>query len=156
MSINEYRNIIIEYKNEGNSNKKRNIKDKTINAIEVEIKNNLNSILHENQDKDGRILIDKAEKTAILLYFEDISTSQLRKIYDRVKRFEIKESSSFVELNLIKAQIAYAAGREKKLRRFYNIIEQLISETNDKSKLKRFKNFFEAVVAYNRFYTEKE
>jgi CRISPR-associated protein Csm2 len=79
----------------------------------------------------------------------NLSTSQLRNIYDKA----IKAGTQN-ELKLIRPNLAYIAGRsgnerEKSLLAF---IDLLIKEVNSDGKVKEFQIFFEAVVAYHKFY----
>ncbi len=79
----------------------------------------------------------------------NLSTSQLRNIYDK----SIK-SESQNELKMIRPNLAYIAGRstsdgEKSLLAF---IDVLIKSVKSDEQVKEFKTFFEAVVAYHKFY----
>lgn len=133
---------------------KRKQMTELINDIEKDVKEGLDVFYAANKSNSNSTIYEKAEKTAIMLYLEGITTTQLRKFYDRVKR--LKYEDSLIELELIKAQIAYAAGKNRELERFYQIIRQLISMINSEESLKLFKTFFEAVVAYNRYHAKKE
>lgn len=80
---------------------------------------------------------------------QSLSTSQLRNIYDKAIKCETQN-----ELKLIRPNLAYLAGRstndkEKSLLAF---IDLLIKEVHNETQVKEFKTFFEAVVAYHKFY----
>jgi len=79
----------------------------------------------------------------------NLSTSQLRNIYDKATK-----AKTINELKLIRPNLAYIAGRssndkEKSLLAF---IDSLIKTVNTEEKAKEFKIFFEAVVAYHKFH----
>lgn len=80
---------------------------------------------------------------------KNLSTSQLRNIYDKAIKAESQN-----ELKLIRPNLAYIAGRstndkEKTLLAF---IDLLIKEVKSDDQVNEFKTFFEAVVAYHKFY----
>ena len=80
---------------------------------------------------------------------KNLSTSQLRNIYDKA----IKTQNAN-ELKLIRPNLAYIAGkssndREKSLLAF---IDFLIKSVHSDEQVKEFKTFFEAVVAYHKYY----
>ncbi|GHT36934.1 hypothetical protein FACS189435_0880 [Bacteroidia bacterium] len=80
---------------------------------------------------------------------KNLSTSQLRNIYDKATK-----AHTVNELKLIRPNLAYIAGRsandrEKSLLAF---IDLLIKEINSDEKVKEFHTFFESVVAYHKFY----
>ena len=80
---------------------------------------------------------------------KNLSTSQLRNIYDKAIK-----TQTVNELKLIRPNLAYIAGRssndkEKSLLAF---IDHLIKSIHSDEQVKEFKTFFEAVVAYHKFY----
>jgi CRISPR-associated protein Csm2 len=79
----------------------------------------------------------------------NLSTSQLRNIYDKA----IKAGTQN-ELKLIRPNLAYIAGRSgnEKEKSLLAFIDLLIKEVNSDEKVKEFHIFFEAVVAYHKFY----
>lgn len=82
-----------------------------------------------------------------------LSTSQLRNIYDKSIKTETQN-----ELKMIRPNLAYLAGRstndkEKGLLAF---IDVLIKDVKSDEQVKEFKTFFEAVVAYHKFYGNKK
>jgi CRISPR-associated protein Csm2 len=80
---------------------------------------------------------------------KNLSTSQLRNIYDKANK-----AATVNELKLIRPNLAYIAGRsandrEKSLLAF---IDLLIKSVDSDVKVKEFHTFFESVVAYHKFY----
>lgn len=150
MSIDYIKKQMAEIENIEDGKVKRERREELANNIEKAIREGLNNFYSSSHSE----IFETAEKTAIMLYLEEITPTQLRKIYDRVRRLNYNKSS--IELELIKAQMAYAAGKNKKLERFYQIMRPLISNIKSEENLKLFKNFFEAVVAYNRYHAKRE
>ncbi len=88
---------------------------------------------------------------------KDITTHQLRNIFQ-----EIKKAKDPASLKLIRPNLAYIAGRlegkaenAKNAKSFVAFIDSLIKEVKDESQLENFKDFMEAVVAYHKFYGNK-
>ena len=79
---------------------------------------------------------------------KNLSTSQLRNIYDKAIKTQTTN-----ELKLIRPNLAYIAGRSKneKEKRLLAFIDLLIKSVQD-GQVNEFKIFFEAVVAYHKFY----
>ena len=80
---------------------------------------------------------------------QNLSTSQLRNIYDKVLK-----AQNINELKLVRPNLAYIAGRssndkEKSLLAF---IDLLIKSVSSETQIQEFKIFFEAVVSYHKFY----
>ena len=80
---------------------------------------------------------------------KNLSTSQLRNIYDKATK-----ARSVNELKLIRPNLAYIAGRSSndKEKTLLAFIDSLIKTVNSEEKVKEFKVFFEAVVAYHKFH----
>jgi len=113
--------------------------------------------IEEGKDKGGKELIEIADKTGQLLMKNGVTVTQLRKIYNEVRNIDTCDDNCFFKTNMFKAKMAYAAGRFEGLRDFYDIVANFIDYINgDKERLNRFKQYFEAVVAYNRYYSRKE
>lgn len=95
-----------------------------------------------------------------------ITNTQLRSLLNLV-HITMENAAKFNEdsintdilssLQYLKMKIAYSAGREEKVKQFvlaadiFNFIEEIIKSKKMK-KLKLFDKYFEALVAYNRFY----
>jgi CRISPR-associated protein Csm2 len=78
-----------------------------------------------------------------------VTTSQLRNVYDKAKKATEPNG-----LKLIRPNLAYIAGRDKgiEVQKFLAFLDLLIQEVKNHDQLKEFKTFFEAVVAYHKFY----
>lgn len=82
----------------------------------------------------------------------EVSASQLRNIYS-----EVLKKDSVQGLYALRPKLAYAAGRADKddVKEVMLLMDDLIKEVKDASQLKAFKDFFEAVIAYHKFYGGK-
>lgn len=80
---------------------------------------------------------------------KSLSTSQLRNIYDKAIKCE-----TLNELKLIRPNLAYLAGKStnEKEKSLLAFIDLLIKEIRNEAQVKEFMTFFEAVVAYHKFY----
>ena len=96
----------------------------------------------------------------VQFYGKDVSTSQLRNVYDNVIK-----TNSVNTLKLIRPQLAYMAGRkqdrekkeeENNKKTFLAFLDFLIKSVDSESQRKEFKTFFESVVAYHKFYSNKK
>lgn len=139
--------------NPGNENRTRN---NSQNASLIDsIKNDAAKILRKEEDRYGEMLFEYAEKVGKKAKEDRITVSQIRKIFSEVKKLEYDEEGNYrYRLRIVKSQMAYTAGRFSNLKDFRNIFNVLIDETlkGGEEELKRFKNFFEAVIAYHRAY----
>lgn len=84
----------------------------------------------------------------------DFTTSQLRNIFSKLKN--IDEPS---EVWRLRPNLAYISGRidKKGIKELTFLLDELIQNIQkiDIVKLKNFKGFFEAIIAYRKFYGEK-
>lgn len=80
----------------------------------------------------------------------NVSTHQLRNIFSKVKTI-----SDPRELYPLRYKIAYIAGRDPRnqtLKSFCDLLDDLIKEVKTQEQLKRFQEFFEAVIAYHKYF----
>ncbi len=82
-----------------------------------------------------------------------LSTSQIRTILDELQRMD---NDQIQNLNLLRPKLAYAAGRhEGRVKELQQVMEQAIKivlQGNKSEYMIRFKYFFEAIVAYHRYF----
>ena len=84
---------------------------------------------------------------------EKMSSSQIRNVLDRLQRMG---GYSPDKLQLLRPLLAYAAGRHGgKVKHLQGIIDRAILKVKDEKSFENLKNFFEAIVAYHRFYGGK-
>lgn len=133
--------------------KKDNYQKKSFNELGEDVKNkffsdNFNNLLNMSNASNLDSVLSKIERF-VAEAGKELSTSQLRNIYDKAIKCD-----TLNELKLIRPNLAYLAGRttnesEKSLLAF---IDLLIKEVANEKQVKEFKTFFEAVVAYHKFY----
>ncbi len=88
---------------------------------------------------------------------EGLSTSQIRNIFDTVQN--MKEYNE-KDLQLLRPRLAYIAGRhEKKVPVIKHHLQPMMDKAiqlTRKENFENFKNFFEAIVAYHKYYGGSE
>ena len=87
----------------------------------------------------------------------ELSNSQIRKFYDDL--IKVKDANDQKKLIKIELSAAYAKGRGVVSYGLYDIITKSVEsilKSKDNSKLERFKNVFEAIVAYHTLITRSK
>ena len=119
-------------------------------------------ILDPNLDKDGKYLFEYSEELAKYIA-RGINSNQLRKYFDEVKKISNDEDSFKYEVRRFLALMLYSAYRNMKkqnqeiLENFSESMKNMVEviTNGDLSYLKRFKDFFEALVAYYKFHNPR-
>jgi CRISPR-associated protein Csm2 len=118
------------------------------NVIE-DIKRDLDSILDEDSENSEK-LVNNAEKLGRHLgRVTRMSTSQIRNIYSDVKQMQKFKP---YELNLLRPKMAYAAKRNPQTKDLQEVLDLAIRKIDNQKKFEKFKDFFEAIVAYHYSY----
>ena len=102
----------------------------------------INNILSKNNKKK---FVEDAEEIA--KDWKRLSNSTIRKIYEWIDN--IKDPTNIV---FIKPKLAYLQGRKLIGKNIYNFLTKVIDRINNKTELDNFKDFFEAIVAYNKYW----
>ena len=141
--------------------KERPIIRDEINDVANEIIKNTDKILKKGTLEDINLFIDLSEKFGKLcskykFKQKTISTSQIRAIFQTVKRLPDDFESSKKHLNLLRPKLAYQKGRFEVLEPLTRVLIHLIKNVNDNDTLEGFKEFFEAIIAYHKAYGGKE
>ncbi len=106
---------------------------------------------------DGKELNEYARELGEQLQGMGVSTSQIRKVLEKTQKMREFNKDEFYSLLPL---LAYSAGKEKGhqkkegLEFFYDLFDKcapLLTEEN----FKYFADFFEAIVAYHKFYEKK-
>jgi len=125
------------------------------NVVENVLKN-IPDILRGNRKK----LIENADAFGEHLARNKLSTSQIRNIFNEIKTMKKFEESKD-RLLLLKPKLAYLAGRHGKRTRdglvgavpdMVKVLSRCIDEIHNEEDFENFKQFFEAVLAYHRYY----
>lgn len=89
----------------------------------------------------------------------DVSKSQIRSLFDSIKRLEMEGVSDSSKLVLLKPKIEYAVSRTGGLERFGKILSEAIDVVSEQEEFEeafeRFMNFFEAVLCYYSKYKKR-
>ena len=102
----------------------------------------------------GEILVKEAEQQGQQLA-RNLTTSQIRNIYGAVKKMQMKGGELDThKLLMLKPKLAYAAKRHGGgVDTLKDVLTQAIDLVgNDSKKFNRFVDFFEAILAYHKFY----
>lgn len=111
---------------------------------------------------DSEKLVENAEKLGEHLSKGGLSTSKIRGIFSEVKQMREYERD---RLNLLRPKMAYTAGRHGSKERgklvgpivdLQEVLDECIKRTSNEKKFENFKYFFEAILAYHRYYGGKE
>ncbi|WP_051296317.1 type III-A CRISPR-associated protein Csm2 [Eisenibacter elegans] len=144
------------HQKDSNSNPKGDFRTKTFAELAQEadnfFKNGLKSELLKFKQSDKIDAIFEKTEDFVEEYGKDVSTHQLRNIFQ-----EIKKAKDVASLKLIRPNLAYIAGRldNIKAKTFVAFLDSLIKEVKDETTLENFKDFMEAIVAYHKFYGSK-
>ncbi len=104
-------------------------------------------------ERDENKFIDKLkgfmEKNA-----NQISTSQLRNVFSKIKNLD---ASNFNEVYSLRPKLAYVYGRSDSygMKKILLLLDDKLKDIKSKEELEQFKNFFESVIAYHKFYGGK-
>jgi CRISPR-associated protein Csm2 len=106
---------------------------------------------------EARNLVERADGIGRELKNKGVTTSQIRNFLDEVNRIEAenrRSKGSFDESQVVflDIQLAYAAGREDKLKDFARLFSTAIKQVRSREDFDRFVKFTQAVVAYHRFH----
>jgi CRISPR-associated protein Csm2 len=128
-----------------------------------EIKNKIPRALNPEEDPDGAVFFHCVEEIGRYLAVKKVTVSQLRKIYSEARRIKLEHyNNAIYRLRMLKAILAYTAGRMNNLRDFKDIMSIAIDETikNEKNEngknFRRLMDFLEAIIAYHRAYGGRE
>lgn len=104
-----------------------------------------------------------AENAAEKLMQDSVKTSQIRNVYGAITKirqdFDAEKRYEAIEMDLVllKPKVAYAAGRQKAVRKnFYPLIKEAVEAVEASHKkdvaVQNFLRLMESVVAYHRFF----
>jgi len=125
--------------------------------IVEEIKKELPSIL----GGDSKKLVENARRLGEHLGGR-LSTSQIRSIFSEVKQMRRYDED---RLNLLRPKMAYTAGKHGSrvqgklvgpIVDLQEILDKCIERISSEEEFENFKSFFEAILAYHRYYGGRE
>ncbi len=101
-------------------------------------------------------LVSIAEKAGRFFSDNRIKTTQIRRIHEhvirQVTRARTNKGESAKEIRLLKYHLAYAAGRERNMQSFAEFFSPALDRVTDLDDLERFRQLFDAVLAYHKFF----
>ena len=106
---------------------------------------------------EARNLVERADGIGRELKNKNVTTSQIRNFLDEVNRIEAenrrrRDSFDGSDVVFLDIQLAYAAGREDRLKDFARLFSAAIKQVRSKKDFDTFVKFTQAVVAYHRFH----
>lgn len=115
-------------------------------------KSSMGRLLNLSKDENINEILDHI-KNYMFETRGKITTSQVRNIFSKVKN-----TRDYKRLQLIRPHLAYIAARQNNpiAREVVEFLERVVSQVSNDDQLAEFTMFFEAVVAYHKYYnTEK-
>ena len=105
-------------------------------------------ILKMGSSKNLDILLEETERFVRELGSQ-LTTGQIRNVYDKAIK-----ANDLNELKMIRPQLAYIAGREKNdnQKKFLAFLDKIIKLVQSEEQQKNFNVFFEAIIAYHKYY----
>ena len=101
-------------------------------------------------------LVSIAEKTGKVFAENRIKTTQIRKIHEhiirQVSRARTNSEESPKEIRLLKYHLAYATVRDRNMKLFSDFFSPVLDKVSEIEDLERFRRFFDAVLAYHKFF----
>lgn len=139
-------------KNYKKNNSGRKIRDtpENIQKIENEFKNLVINIPKDADEYDNYISMMK-EYTQYL-FKQNVTTSQIRKVYG-----EVMNSKSKMDLNKVRPKLAYIIGKnrgakcERGITSLLEILDVGICNLKNEDNINDFKEFMETIVAYRKY-----
>ena len=107
-----------------------------------------NDILKQNRNNENEYLDNL--KLLIKKYQRDISSSQLRNVFSRVKNVK-----NLKQLYALRPKLAYVYGRPNSkygMKKLIDILDKQIKLVQKESEIELFKDFFESIIAYHKYY----
>lgn len=87
---------------------------------------------------------------------EDIATSQLRKVYNEIKKIQRSVKKSRIldkkSLAILEPRLAFAAARKHELKPVFELFEKCIPKINDGEDLDKLVYIMEALIAYHKYH----
>jgi CRISPR type III-A-associated protein Csm2 len=92
-------------------------------------------------------------KTYVDDNLKEITTSQLRNVFSRINKVK---PDNLDDLYILRPKLAYVSGRsDNNMKTLVFMLDCLITKTDNAEKLAQFQAFFEAVIAYHKYYEKR-
>lgn len=118
------------------------------NAAVKFLRNNLEDLLNMKESKQLNTLINHISDY-VKAMGKDITASQLRNIFSKVKKFK-----SLSDLQMLRPKLAYISGRlspkQANAKEFLKLLDDVIQKATNEQHVRGFSQFFESIVAYHK------
>jgi CRISPR-associated protein Csm2 len=115
---------------------------------------NYNNILNTSRTDENKFIDSVKRMIDILIEGgkkkDNISSSQLRNIFSRVRKASKPE-----ELYILRPKLAYVYGRpntKREMQKLIVLLDDQIQKVKNSNQLEMFKNFFESIIAYHKYF----
>lgn len=107
----------------------------------------------KNEEYNVQIGKLKSFIQSLLTRSDNITTSQLRNVFSVSKKAQKKE-----QLYILRPKLAYAYGRSDKdeLKKLLFFLDKQIQNIKEDEEVAKFKELFEAIIAYHKYYGGKD
>ncbi len=140
-------------KNKGSSNQKQSEEEKFAQNCKNIFGENYEKFFSQPDDLTYDEFIERI-KTFLSDKARNISTSQIRNVFTLVKK-----EKNVIGLKKIRPKLAYIYGRAEKnepLKELIYLLDSQIKGLSEESEVPKLKDFFEAIIAYHKYYGGKE
>lgn len=149
--------------NQPNQNRNTN-NNRGIPELSADEKEKIRQII--TADADGKILVEFADSVGKQLVEDKMSRSQIRNIFSEARLIDMEWKKNEIDaarrrLNLLKPKMEYQKAREDNVSYLVQVLNEAVDQTQKASgdtfnqAFKRFMEFFEAILAYQRKYGGK-
>lgn len=130
---------------------KKSFKDFDKNKLITEVADKIANIFKEEKDKGNKTI---NQNTQIRKFYDELYNIKMKSeaANDKEKQFESLKPLVY----MLASKAAYAKGRDKVGKNFYNFIKSNVLSIETLEDLNTFLLYFEAVLGYYRFYNPKE
>lgn len=139
----------------GEKTKTENEEEKFNNELKTQFGPNYFLYFKNPDNLEYGVFIQKLKEfiSSLLRKSDNITTSQLRNVFSITKKARTKE-----QLQIIRPKLAYTYGRADKdeLKKLLYFLDNQLTNVNSNEDVKTFQNFFEAIIAYHKYYGGKD
>jgi len=110
------------------------------------------------KEGDGRTTANYADELGKRFQVSGLTTSQIRHFLSHIQNLDKSNDEKKIlnEVHLLRAKLAYAAGRHAKgVKDYYEVMNSAIKKVTNIKEFKNLKNFAEAITGFHRLYGGK-
>lgn len=102
------------------------------------------------KENNSKTLINEVCDPLGNAFSKSVNTSQIRKFLNEVQRLD--KDFHIEKVPFLKAKLAYATGRNRKMESFQKIVNFALDQIRDKDDFNGFKELILGIIAYHKFY----